>query len=156
MCSLHCLKICSEKAELFHTLTPLTPWSVRQKWVMVRKYDLKCSENKEVLDQAEWKGGKQSLEWWCQCDSGVTAQHIQDFQQLLVPLAALPRGTTWRHITFLMGRELCSAREGGILLPQPMDFAQMCFSLTVFWNKKKSMRAMEGPCLKGDVSVSGA
>lgn len=94
---------------------------------------------------------------------------IRLFNRLLIYLAALPRhlgrGTTWRHIAFLMGREPCSAREGGgIVMPRALCLDQWILLKFVFLRqiseggggekkeKKKSMRAMDSTCLKGNVS----
>lgn len=55
------------------------------------------------------------------------------------------------------GKRTALCGEGGdciapTTLLRPMNFAQICFSPTDFWNEKKSMRAMDSTCLKVNVS----
>lgn len=104
----------------------------------------------------EWKGGKQSLEvmysktpvnrreaipWASLTQMSLLSTSIRISNRLLVPLAALPRelsrGTTWRRIAFLMGRELSSTREGGDFIAPTNGFCSNLFFSDSFLKWKK-------------------
>lgn len=80
-------------------------------WVKRRQAKLGMMYSKTPVDRRE------AIPWASLTQMSLLSTSRRISNRLLVPLAALPRelshGTTWRHITFLMGRELCSTREGG-------------------------------------------
>lgn len=69
---------------------------------------------------------------------------IRLFNRLLIYLAALPRdlgrGTTWRHIAFLIGREPCSARGGRIVVPPQLSSDQWILVKFVFLRQISEMK----------------
>lgn len=133
---------------------------------------LKCSENQVVLHQAvlQWvkrreaKLGmmysktpvdrREAIPWASLTQMSLLSTSRRISNRLLAPLVALPRepshGTTWRHITFLMGRELCSTTEEGDFIAPTNRFCSNLFFSDSFQKWKKKINETDGgPTFEG-------